>query len=633
MFEIVERDAAGRICMLHTRHGVITTPTVLPVINPGDMRIAPREMRDMGAQAVITNAYIIHSNEDFRARALSDGVHALVDYDGPVMTDSGSFQMYTYGDVDVDPVDIVRFQRDIGSDIGTILDLFSADASPGEAEQQVAETVQRARRSVSVKDDMLLACTVQGGVYPGLRERCATELASLDADVHPVGGVVPLMEGQRYADLAEVIIASKKGLPPGRPVHLFGAGHPMVFALAVALGCDLFDSAAYVKFAMDGRLLFPDGTRHLEDMEELACACPVCSRYTADDLRGMGREQRVELLARHNLWQTFAELRCIREAIRGGWLWELAERRAAGHPALLEAMDVVAGKRRWLERWEPLSTTRAFMYTGHFSLRRPIVMRLHRRLLERFSFQFPVCAVVEEPCKPYSVHRPELQHLEANVLVDTSLGLLPLELEDMYPVAQSVFPSRLDADSHALLQDFNRQMLDGAPRTVELSEVACDADGFNVRKIRAVADMQFGCGAADALFDGSLELVTSKRTGKVRNVLCDGEHVLSLRARDGLFTLKIAGAARLHEAFDDRRLCIVMDDEAVPYVRDGKSVFARFVADADPELRPGDEAVIVDENDELIGVGQCRMNRDEMLSFQRGMAAKTREGLPPELFV
>ncbi|MFO8133456.1 MAG: tRNA guanosine(15) transglycosylase TgtA [Thermoplasmatota archaeon] len=628
MFEIVERDAAGRICTLETQHGVVTTPTVLPVINPGHMPVTPGEMREMGAQAVITNAYIIHRSEDFRSRALADGVHSLIDFDGPVMTDSGSFQMYTYGDVDIDPVDIVRFQRDIGSDIGTILDLFSADASPDEAERQVDETVHRARRSVSVKDDMLLAATVQGGTYPGLRERCAAGMASLAADVYPIGGVVPLMERQRYADLAGVIIASKKGLPPGRPVHLFGAGHPMVFALAVALGCDLFDSAAYVKFAMDGRLLYPDGTRHLEDMEELACACPVCTRHTADELRGMERGQRVELLARHNLWQTFAELRCIREAIRGGWLWELVERRAAGHPALLDAMDTVAGQRAWLERWEPLSTSRAFMYTGHFSLRRPVIERLHRRLLERFRFHFPVSVVVDEPRKPYTVHRPELQQMAANVLVDTSLGLLPLELEDMYPVAQSVFPVRLDAGSRMLLQDFNEHMLDRVPRTVEHSEVACDADGFNVRKIRAVADMQFGCGAADALFDGSLELVTSKRTGKVRNVFCDGEHVVSLRARDGLFTLKIAGAARLHEAFDDRRLCIVMDDEAVPYVRDGKSVFARFVADADPELRPGDEAVVVDENDMLIGVGQCRMNRDEMLSFPRGMAAKTREGIP-----
>jgi 7-cyano-7-deazaguanine tRNA-ribosyltransferase len=628
VFEIQERDAGGRICTLHTGHGVIRTPSVLPVINPGDMRIAPREMRMMGAQAVITNAYIIHGSEDFRSRALQNGVHSLIDFDGPVMTDSGSFQMYTYGDVDIDPLDIVRFQRDIDSDIGTILDLFSADASPEEAERQVVETLRRARASIPVKDDMLLACTIQGGVYPELRERCAAGMASLDADVHPIGGVVPLMEQQRYADLARVILASMQQLPPGRPVHLFGAGHPMIFALAVALGCDLFDSAAYVKFAQDNRLLYPDGTRHLEDMEELACGCPVCSHHSADELRDMERGRRVESLARHNLWQTFTEMRRIREAIRGGWLWELVERRATGHPALLEAMAVVTEKRRWLEQREPVSTARAFMYTGPFSLRRPIIERLHRRLLERFLFHFPVSVVVDEPRKPYTVHRPGLQHLEANVLIRTSLGLMPLELEDMYPVAQSVFPSLLDADSRVVLNEFNERMLQRAPEVVEPSEVACEAKDFNVRKIRAVADMQFGRGAADALYDGALELVTSKRTGKVRNVLCNGEHVVSLRARDGLCTLKTAGAARLHRHFDGMALRIVMDDEAVPFVRDGKSVFAKFVVDADDALRPGDEAVIVDGSDTPIGVGQCRMNRAEMLSFGQGVAAKTREGIP-----
>ena len=629
MFEILERDAAGRICELHTRHGVITTPTVLPVINPGDMRIAPRHMREMGAQAVITNAYIIHGSQRFHAAALNDGVHSLIDFDGPVMTDSGSFQLYTYGDVDLDPVDIVRFQQDIGSDIGTILDLFSADASLEEAQRQVDETLQRARASITEKGDMQWACTVQGGTYPELREHCATEMASLAADVHPIGGVVPLMEQQRYADLAAVIIAAKKGLPPGRPVHLFGAGHPMVFALAVALGCDLFDSAAYVKFAQDGRLLYPDGTRHLEAMEELACGCPVCSRHTADELRDMDGERRVELLARHNLWQTFIEMRCIREAIRGGWLWELVERRAAAQSALLEAMEVVASHRRWLEHWEPVSTMRAFMYTGHFSLCRPAVERLHRRLLEWFSFSFPSSVVIEEPRKPYTYHSPGLRRMAANVLVETPLGLIPLDLEDMYPVAQSVFPARLDAGSQLLVEQFNEQMLDRVPPVVEASEVAHDADDFNIRKIRAVADMQFGRGAADALFAGTLELVTSRRTGKVRNVLCDDAHIVSLRARDGLFTLKAAGAIRLHEAFSHGCLCIVMDDEAVPFIREGKSVFAKFVVDADAALRPYDEAVIVDSHDRLIGVGQCRMNRMEMLSFQQGVAARTREGIPP----
>ena len=102
----------------------------------------------------------------------------------------------------------------------------------------------------------MLTSPLQGGAFPDLRETCARSLADIAADVHPIGGVVPVMEQQRYADLAAVIIASKKGLPPGKPVHLFGAGHPLVFPMAVLLGCDLFDSASYIKYAKDDRLLF-----------------------------------------------------------------------------------------------------------------------------------------------------------------------------------------------------------------------------------------------------------------------------------------------------------------------------------------------------------------------------------------
>ena len=96
----------------------------------------------------------------------------------------------------------------------------------------------------------------------------------MDVDVHPIGGVVPLMEQYRFAELVDVIVASKKGLDPSRPVHLFGAGHPMVFALAALLGCDMFDSASYAKFARDDRFMFPEGTASLQDMKDLSLPLP-----------------------------------------------------------------------------------------------------------------------------------------------------------------------------------------------------------------------------------------------------------------------------------------------------------------------------------------------------------------------
>jgi 7-cyano-7-deazaguanine tRNA-ribosyltransferase len=95
-----------------------------------------------------------------------------------------------------------------------------------------------------------------------------------------------------------------------------------------------------------------------------------------------------------------------------------------------------------------------------------------------------------------------------------------------------------------------------------------------------------------------------------------------------LFTLKLDGSRRLHQSLKYPLLRVVVLGDAVPFVREGKSVFAKFVKDCDPGLRPLDECLIVDENDVLLAVGRVLLNRDEMLSFRYGMAVKTRESIP-----
>ena len=100
-----------------------------------------------------------------------------------------------------------------------------------------------------------------------------------------------------------------------------------------------------------------------------------------------------------------------------------------------------------------------------------------------------------------------------------------------------------------------------------------------------------------------------------------------MRAGDGMFTLKIDGAKFLHRSFKYPRLRVTIENDAVSFVKQGKSVFAKFVLDCDPELRPFDECLIVDEKDELIAVGRCLLNRSEMLSFNYGMAVKTRDSI------
>lgn len=618
MFELRARDGLARIGVLKTKHGRISTPTILPVVNPHFMPISPNEMLRMGAQAIITNSYIIYKDEKLKEKALKNGLHSLISFNKPIMTDSGSFQMYIYGSIDVDAIEIVKFQNEIKSDIGTILDVF-LEGKYEEMKKGVIETIERARESVKYKGDMLLATTVQGGTYKDLRRRCSRELAKIDADLYPIGGVVPLMEKQRYADLVEIIITSKRELPPSKPVHLFGAGHPMVFPIAALLGCDLFDSSAYIKYAKDDRLIFPDGTAHLNELEELPCSCEICSKYDINELKEMEREERIKKIAYHNLWQIFNEIKRVRQAIREGTIWELAERKAIAHPSLIEAMAILRKYKKWLEKWENISRKRAFMYTGSNSIHRPIVYRLNKRIMERYTTFFKNSVVINEARKPYSRNK-RLTELEANCIVKSPMGAIPLELDEIYPVAQSLFPKFIDSDTRNYARKIFKKFYESLKGNENEKE-------YDIRKIISVADYQFGKGAGQALFKGKIEIIKSKKTGKIRNVISNGEHVVSMRAHDGFFTLKMKGAIRLHSHFSFPKMRIVVKDDAIPFIRDGKNLFAKFVIDCDDGLRPYDEAIIVSKNDELIAVGQTIMNRDEMLSFNRGMAVKIREAL------
>jgi 7-cyano-7-deazaguanine tRNA-ribosyltransferase len=133
-------------------------------------------------------------------------------------------------------------------------------------------------------------------------------------------------------------------------------------------------------------------------------------------------------------------------------------------------------------------------------------------------------------------------------------------------------------------------------------------------------------GAGRALFGDAPTFRRSQGSGMVRNLLANGEHVASLRARDGLLSLRIAGAKRLQASLPSPGARIRLDDEPASFVREGKNVMAKFVEEADPALRPGDDAVVVDSHDKVSGVGRCLLSGWEMKEFQRGLAAKNTEG-------
>lgn len=423
IFEILDKDAAGRIGKLRTPHGVVETPTVMPVINPNIQLISPKEMRKFGAEILITNSYIIYRKEELRKAALEKGLHGLLGFDGPLMTDSGSFQLSVYGSVEVTNEEILDFQQKIGTDIGVPLDIPTPPDVPWKkAEEEVEITANRLKEARAlVKGPMLLAGPVQGSTYPELREKNARDLQGLGFDVYPLGAVVPLMEAYRYADLVDVIAACKKGLSPASPVHLFGAGHPMMFALAVALGCDLFDSAAYALYAKDGRYITANGTYHLEKLNYLPCSCPVCTTHTADEIKKASNKE--ELLARHNLYATFEEIRLIKQCIKDGNLLELVEQRCRAHPKILEGLKRLYTHSDWLEEYDPASKT-TFFYCGPESAKRPEVLRFGKRL-ERFSIEGR--ALIRT--KPLAGEKEYDQVLTFK----PPFGAFPVEMEEVYP--------------------------------------------------------------------------------------------------------------------------------------------------------------------------------------------------------
>lgn len=649
MFELIRRDGLARTGKLTTPHGILETPALLPVVNPKLSTVPPRELYDVfGFKAIITNSYIIRSDEKLKERALSEGLHQMLEYPGIIMTDSGTFQSHMYGEVEVKNEDIVNFQRDIGSDIGTVLDIFTEpEWSEDKTAHAVDVTLDRTEEAAKLKGDMLLAGVIQGSIYQNLRENCAERMALLDVDVHPIGGVVPLMEQYRFSDLVNVIISSKKGLDPSRPVHLFGAGHPMVFALAALLGCDMFDSASYAKFARTDRFMFPEGTAGLQDMKGLHCNCPACSGHSYDEIVKMKPAERTALIARHNLWASKCEIERVKRAILEGDIWELAERRCRAHPALLSALRTLEKHKEFLEQYEPLSRDNSLLYTGIETLNRPAFLRYSKRFFSRYEYPASEALVVFEDStgKPYHRYREgEINKIsekyDAHFMVHTPFGPVPIELDEIYPIAQSLFPDPEDIEtrehSRAQMEHMSHKhpyaitMMWDENSTMEALDMMCqETPKFDMDKarVKAVSDYQFGAGAGNAFLDGEVSIIKSKSTGKIRNVLLNGQHILSMRANDGFFTLRPEGAKILIKTFPAPKLRVVVKDDAVPFNREGKNVFCSFVEECDKGIKLMDEVIVVDSSDNMVAIGRAMMIRDEMLSFQNGIAVKVREGI------
>lgn len=449
VFEIKEVDLAGRIGRIYTRHGVVETPAFFPVIDVYRQEVGLADVASAGFGQVITNAYLIKKR--FGIQAVEKGVHGLLGFDGVVMTDSGAYQILEYGGVDVGQEEVIEFQKAIGSDIAVILDIPTGDVSRDEAGKSVRETLRRAREALGLIDpgERVWVLPIQGGRHFDLVELSAREAAMLCGySMYGVGSPTVFLERYRYDIVAEAVYRAKKHLPWGRPVHLFGAGHPLIIPYAVALGIDTFDSASYILYARDGRYIAPTGVYRLDELEYFPCSCPVCSRYTPQDLREMPREDRVRLVALHNLHVISATIRKVKQAIREGRLWELLEETSRMHPAAARVMARMARYSEALARGAPRSRgvvkgLRAYgpesLYNPRLDMFRSRVEGVLGELASRGGYSGAVLRPMHR--KPEPRECEQLVGSEPWVLFYAPfVGVVPVELCGSYPSIHVDYP-------------------------------------------------------------------------------------------------------------------------------------------------------------------------------------------------
>ncbi len=565
MFELLDRDAAARLGKWTVGKHTIATPNIAIVVNPNKMMVTPAELRrDFRADLMITNAYIISRSKQ-KERFEQEGLHKALGWDGPIYTDSGTFQMFSQGIIpEFGPEGTLKFQKAIGSDIITPLDMFTTPKDErGQAKKNLIETVRRIRQARGLVADAALVGPIQGGRFLDLRIQACKQVARIEPDVFAVGGIVPLMESYRFSELADILLACKGALPANAPVHAFGAGHPMIFSLLAAFGADLFDSAMYGLAAERGAYLTVSGTLQLDELVEFPCNCPECVKNSAKDLKSRPIEDRTNFLTRHNLHVTMAEMREVRTAIRQGWLWELVQQRVRSHPALLLAF--ISGLKKHaklLQRLDPVSKPSAFLWSGEESWLRPEVLRaqewIRRVRVKRYFNLAP-------------------------------FGKVPVGLKSCYPFGQSVLPNK--------------------PHKVKASasERALQTIGY-----------QFGKGASGQFRKAIIE--SSKKTGRLRRLWTSDKQLLgTFRPSDGLFLPTLGGAKLLGKAIKKVR---ITDRDVAGIVSKGGAVFAKFALPS-AGILPGEEVTVVGDG-KLIAVGRALLNSEEMKQMKRGVAVDVR---------
>ena len=482
-FDPRDYDLAGRIAKLRTRHGVIETPYLFPVVDPLRQQPSLDKLGEIGFNAFITNAYLFYR----RNRGKVKDIHTAFKWNKPIMTDSGGYQILVYGDVEVDNKTIVEYEKGIDVDIGVILDIPTGTMmSWEEARRAVETTYKRAVEALPLimDSDQLWVLPVQGSPYRDLLRYSSLRAWRYPYHIHALGSPTVLLEKYDYASIVELTAIAKLYLPPHKPFHVFGVGHPMIIPFLVAVGADLFDSASYILYARDNRYMVESGTRRLEELSYLPCNCPVCSRYSVRELIEAPTEERVRLLAIHNLYMLHREIVSVKEAIKEGRLWEYLEYRSKAHPSLRRALMVVKKYYGLIEKYNPVAkgSPYAMLLVDRDSLYNPRLKRYRReseKLINRIGFKH----VVMYPAlrKPYNLQEIPVKDKPV-LLYHPYLGVFPPQLSNTYPYFQHE-ESILDDDivyyAEKLLEDLESLKL-------ESIEFICVEDTWSMELCRRI---------------------------------------------------------------------------------------------------------------------------------------------------
>lgn len=455
-FEVRDSDLFGRIGIIRVNGKKVETPCLFPVVHPVVQSLGLREIRDIGFECLMTNAYILRRRR--MGEALTAGLHRLLSFDGVLMTDSGGYQVLEYGDLNLSFAEIAEFQSKIGSDLAVTLDMPTGfDAS----RRRAMETERYSTRNAleTLKEFGGSGTTwigpVQGGLYTDLLGRSARTLAAGGFGFLALGSPVQVMENYMYPELVTMIAATRRSIPYAVPLHLFGAGHPHAMALAVALGCDTFDSASYILFAREGRYMTERGASNLKEMKYLPCSCPVCRGRSVSGLLDLEAGERTSLLAAHNLHVLRREVELCKEAIAEGRLWDLVEERAMAHPKLYEAFRRLASLAKTLGAGTSFPKSRGLFVRGEADRRRPelAIARSYLKGALRKGSRAALLLTGGEPSPLSRLKRggssEELRGFDTYRL-HPQLGPYPLELDFVYPFTQTVTSyGELDPESTA----------------------------------------------------------------------------------------------------------------------------------------------------------------------------------------